>query len=100
MAPLTDLEKQLQLDYFRNNGFHRLQCGSCKSWFWGLDKSQTVCGDQPCVEYSFIGAPLTSRPYKMAEMREKFLGFFEERNHTRVARYPVVARWRTDIYLT
>jgi alanyl-tRNA synthetase len=100
MAPLTDLEKQLQLEYFLNNGFHRLQCSSCRSWFWTLDSGAKVCGDQPCVEYSFIGQPLTKRPFKMADMREKFLTFFEERGHTRVARYPVVARWRTDIYLT
>src|SRR6185295_10222938 len=36
----------------------------------------------------------------MPEMRETFLSFFEENGHTRVPRYPVVARWRNDIYLT
>lgn len=97
---LSELEKQLQLDYFKTNGFHRLQCRSCKSWFWSLDPARTLCGDQPCVEYSFIGKPLTKRPFRMDEMRERFQGFFEERGHSRVPRYPVVARWRTDIYLT
>ena len=33
-------------------------------------------------------------------MREAFLSFFENHNHTRVKPYPVVARWRSDIYLT
>lgn len=33
-------------------------------------------------------------------MREYYLSFFEERGHTRIERYPVVARWRDDIYLT
>ena len=33
-------------------------------------------------------------------MREVFLGFFEKHEHTRVKPYPVVARWRSDIYLT
>jgi len=33
-------------------------------------------------------------------MREKFLSFFEKNGHTRIERYPVVARWRDDIYLT
>jgi alanyl-tRNA synthetase len=33
-------------------------------------------------------------------MREKFLSFFEKHNHTRINPYPVVARWRSDIYLT
>jgi alanyl-tRNA synthetase len=36
----------------------------------------------------------------MAEMREEFLSFFERKGHTRVRRYPVVARWREDIFLT
>jgi alanyl-tRNA synthetase len=33
-------------------------------------------------------------------MREAFLSFFEKHGHTRVKPYPVVARWRSDIYLT
>jgi len=33
-------------------------------------------------------------------MREAYLSFFENHGHTRVERYPVVARWRDDIYLT
>jgi alanyl-tRNA synthetase len=33
-------------------------------------------------------------------MREAYLSFFEKHGHTRVGRYPVVARWRDDIYLT
>ena len=33
-------------------------------------------------------------------MREAFLSFFEKNGHTRIKPYPVVARWRNDIYLT
>jgi len=33
-------------------------------------------------------------------MREAFLSFFEKHSHTRIKPYPVVARWRSDIYLT
>jgi alanyl-tRNA synthetase len=33
-------------------------------------------------------------------MREAFLSFFEKHGHTRIKPYPVVARWRADIYLT
>ena len=42
----------------------------------------------------------------LKNVREEFLTFFEKNNHTRVKnsitgeRYPVVARWRSDIYLT
>jgi alanyl-tRNA synthetase len=33
-------------------------------------------------------------------MREAFLSFFEKNGHGRIKPYPVVARWRDDIYLT
>ena len=33
-------------------------------------------------------------------MREAFLSFFEKNGHARIKPYPVVARWRNDIYLT
>jgi alanyl-tRNA synthetase len=97
---LSALEQQLQLRYFLDNGFQRKQCRSCQSWFWTLEAGRTVCGDAPCVEYTFIERPLAPKPLKLAQMRETFQSFFEQRGHTRVPRYPVVARWREDIYLT
>ena len=33
-------------------------------------------------------------------MREGYRSFFDRHGHTRIDRYPVVARWRDDIYLT
>jgi alanyl-tRNA synthetase len=33
-------------------------------------------------------------------MREAFLSYFEKHDHARIRPYPVVARWRDDIYLT
>lgn len=33
-------------------------------------------------------------------MRESFLSYFEKHGHSRIKPYPVVARWRDDIYLT
>lgn len=94
------MEAEYRLDFFVENGFQRRVCPSCKMAFWTLDAKRTLCGDPPCVEYSFIGAPATPREFSLSEMRETFLSFFEKRGHTRVARYPVVARWRDDIYLT
>jgi len=32
-------------------------------------------------------------------MREQFLDYFTERGHTRIKPYPIVARWRDDVYL-
>lgn len=94
------LEDEYQLEYFFENGFERKTCPKCGGAFWTRDPDKITCGDAPCDPYSFIGSPSFSKPYDLSQMREKFLSFFEERGHTRLERYPVVARWRDDIYLT
>ena len=85
---------------FRERGFERKKCERCGRWFWTLNRERTTCGDTPCDEYSFIGKPLTRRKLKLEEVERTFLGFFERRGHRVIRRYPVVARWRDDIFLT
>jgi len=94
------LEDEYQLDFFKDNGFVRKQCPKCGKFFWTRDLERVTCGDAPCDPYSFIGNPVFKKSFDLAEMREYYLKFFEERDHTRMGRYPVVARWRDDIYLT
>ena len=100
------LKQECDLEFFHKNGFIRKKCSSCGAHYWTLDKKSNVCGDQPCVKFSFIGKPLGKKPLSLAEVRESFLSFFEKNGHTRVTypetgeRCPVVARWRSDIYLT
>jgi len=93
------LEDEYQLDYFKTQGFTRKICKSCGSAFWTRDASREICGDAPCEPYNFIGSPVF-KPHTLDSMREAYLSFFEKNGHTRVERYPVVARWRDDIYLT
>jgi alanyl-tRNA synthetase len=93
------LEDEYQLDYFKTQGFTRKICKSCGSAFWTRDASRDICGDAPCEPYNFIGSPVF-KPHTLDSMREAYLSFFEQHGHTRVQRYPVVARWRDDIYLT
>ena len=94
------LEDEYQLDYFFENRFERKICTKCGAAFWTRDADRLTCGDAPCDPYSFIGNPVFKKQYNLSEMREKFLSFFEARDHTRLNRYPVIARWRDDIYLT
>ncbi|ABL88095.1 alanyl-tRNA synthetase [Pyrobaculum islandicum DSM 4184] len=83
-----------------NSNFLRKQCPLCKSYFWTRRADQIYCGDQPCVPYGFIGNPPTKTSIESpAELRERFLRFFERNGHVRIKRYPVVARWRDDVYL-
>jgi len=100
------LRKELDLQYFHENGYVRKTCESCGDSFWTLDPNDTRCGDQPCVPFSFIGKPLGKKIFSLREVRESFLSFFEKHGHSRLhypvtgERMPVIARWRNDIYLT
>lgn len=93
------LAKMLDLKFFHDNGWMRRICPTCKDPFWTLDAKTLLCGDSNCVEYDFIGKPLTTKPLSVAQMRLAFQKFFESKGHKIVPRYPVVARWRDDIYL-
>ncbi|MEM3428741.1 MAG: alanine--tRNA ligase [Thermoplasmatales archaeon] len=87
------------LQYLLSNGYERKICAKCGRAFWTIDKNRVTCGEVPCDPYSFIGNPPTLRKYSLEEMREEFLSFFESRGHKRIKRYPIVARWRDDVYL-
>jgi len=90
--------EEFALPYFREIGFIRRKCPSCKSNYWAAP-DQTTCGEVPCAPYSFIGNPPTKQRYSLAEMRIEFMDYFAERGHTRIKPYPIVARWRNDVYL-
>ena len=95
----------IDLEVFHENGYIRKQCRVTGLWFWTSDHNRETCGDTSEDEYTFIGSPLISG-YDMRgkdlkdAMREAFLGFFEDRQHTRIDPYPILARWRDDIHLT
>jgi alanyl-tRNA synthetase len=93
-------EDAYNLDFFKEEGFIRKTCEKCGGRFWTRDPARTTCGDPPCDPYTFIGSPVFKREIELDEMREHYLSFFEEKGHTRIKRYPVIARWRDDIYLT
>jgi alanyl-tRNA synthetase len=95
----------INLAVFQNEGYVRKQCRITDLWFWTTDTSRDTCGDSTEDEYTFIGAPLiegfSMRGKELKDaMREAFLNFFENVEHTRVEPYPVLARWRDDIHLT
>jgi len=93
------LEEEYQLSYFKEQGLTRKVCKGCGSAYWTRDSARESCGDAPCEPYNFIGNPVF-KTHTLDSMREAYLSFFEKQGHTRVERYPVVARWRDDIYLT
>ncbi len=92
-------DAEYDLPFFHREGFHRRACVVCGQAFWTLGDHDR-CQEAPCRDYGFIGHPIFARPYPLAEMREAFLTFFETRGHTRLRRYPTVARWRNDVFFT
>jgi len=93
-------ETEYHVRFFDEEEFVRRRCRVCGAFFWTQRREQETCGEAPCQEYTFIGSPPTSRRYALPEMREAFLRFFEDRGHARIRPYPVVARWREDLYVT
>ena len=95
--------EEYSLPFFKQTGYVRKLCPRCKEYYWTQNPAQETCGEatsEGCSYYTFIGKPATGRSYSLQEMREAFLSFFEKHGHTRIKPYPVVARWRDDIYLT
>jgi len=92
--------EEYSLNFLMERGYIRRRCVSCGEYFWTLNPDREVCGESPCEPYRFVGKSLTRRRMSLREVRESFLRFFERRSHTIIAPYPVVARWRSDIFLT
>ncbi len=92
-------ESEYEVELFRRDGFLRRQCPTCSSWFWSLVETAT-CGEPPCKEYDFLGRSPMKKALTPRAMREEFLSFHEANGHTRVKRYPIVARWRDDVFFT
>ncbi|MBP2172928.1 alanine--tRNA ligase [Methanococcus voltae] len=96
-----EINHDYNVQLFKDLGFVRKQCTECGQHFWTLDEERTTCGDSPCDQYSFIGNPITSKPYTYNEMLNEYREFLHSEGHTPIKRSPVVAkRWRDDILLT
>jgi alanyl-tRNA synthetase len=96
-------EEEYSIPFFKEEGYVRKLCPKCGEYFWTQNPDQETCQEatsEGCAFYTFINNPPTRKSYSLREMREAFLSFFEKHGHTRIKPYPVVARWRGDIYLT
>jgi len=90
-------ESEYEVELFRKQGFTRQTCAKCGKAFWSLGHHET-CGEAPCQEYDFIGNSPFKKKLTYRAMREDFLSFLEQNGHARVKRYPIVARWRDDVF--
>jgi alanyl-tRNA synthetase len=96
----ADYKRYYLVDLFKREGFVRKKCENCGKYFWTLDAERKRCDDQPCSPYTFIGRPPTSRKYSYVDAWKAVETFFARNGHAIVKRYPVVSRWRPDLYFT
>jgi len=96
-------ENEYHVPLFDEEGYVRKQCPKCGEFYWTQNPDQATCGEstlQGCAKLTFIGNSPVRKKHSLAEMRETFLSFFEKRGHGRIKPYPVVSRWRDDLYFT
>lgn len=96
----SDYLNYYNVNLFENEGFSRKQCPSCGNFFWTADDSRSNCPEQPCEQYGFIDNSPTSKKLDYAECWKVIEEYFVKHGHKSVNRYPVVARWRPDLYFT
>ncbi|MBI3413245.1 MAG: alanine--tRNA ligase [Candidatus Aenigmarchaeota archaeon] len=90
--------KYWKVKMFEDEGFSRKQCVKCKKFFWSTSKQ--TCGDTSCEDYGFIGQNATKKRFGYIEMWKEFEKFFSRNSHYSMPRYPVVSRWRPDLFFT
>ncbi|KAL0229811.1 hypothetical protein PCE1_003375 [Barthelona sp. PCE] len=105
----NEYQEHYPAEFLTSLGFERLQCPSCNHFFWRHNESTLdVCGDSNCVgQYTFIGKGCgigsneLESPQKITfgEAWNIYVDSMKTYEHpsTPIPRFPVVARWRTDV---
>jgi alanyl-tRNA synthetase len=94
----SDPDRYYRVSLFDKMSFSRRKCGRCEKFFWTLDSGRQFCPDHE--NYSFISRPPTSKRLDYVNAWKETEKFFRANGHTIVRRYPVVCRWRDDLYFT
>lgn len=95
----SDPDKYYRVELFNKLGYIRKECTNCRRFFWTLDAQRKVCPDTTCQDYEFLGNP-TVKKFDYVSMWKQVSDYFVSNGHQSVQRYPVVCRWRPDIYFT
>jgi alanyl-tRNA synthetase len=95
----ADPDRYYKVELFSREGFTRRRCKGCGRYFWTLGDRE-FCPEYPCSTYTFLGNPPTNRHIEYVEAWRLIESFFVEQGHSSIKRYPVVCRWRPDLYFT
>ncbi|MEM4378857.1 MAG: alanine--tRNA ligase [Candidatus Nitrosotenuis sp.] len=96
----SEPDRYYKVKLFSEQGFMRKSCNVCKRFFWTLDANRNSCPDHSADTYSFIGNPPTSKRFDYTKAWKQVESFFVKNGHASISRYPVVCRWRDDLYFT
>ncbi len=92
-------DKYYATSVLKQEGFIRKKCIHCKKYFWTLNLEQKTCDDPSCSGgFRFIGNTPAKQSMSYIETWKKFSSLFKKLGYTPIKRYPVVARWRPDVY--
>ena len=91
-------DRYYKVSLFDKMGFTRKKCTRCEKFFWTLDIARDFCPDHE--HYGFIGKPPTNKRLDYVNAWKETEKFFRANDHKIVRRYPVVCRWREDLYFT
>ena len=96
----ADPDRYYKVSLFEKEGFQRKSCLKCQRFFWTIDNEQNLCPEDAENNYSFIGKPPTEKRFDYVQEWKEVESFFVQNGHRSVSRYPVVCRWRDDLYFT
>lgn len=90
-------EKYWKIELFEREGFKRKICKICGKGFWCLEEDEVCPEHKP---YGFIENPITKVKWNFISAWKVYEKFFNKKGHETVKRYPVVSRWRPDLFFT
>ena len=93
-------DKYYKVKLFEEQGYQRKSCTTCGRFFWTIDENRNTCPEDSEDTYSFIDDPPTLKRFDYSQAWNEVESFFKKNGHTSVNRYPVVCRWRDDLYFT
>jgi alanyl-tRNA synthetase len=95
-----DWKKYYKTEFLTSQGFVRKICPKCGKGFWTMDTEREHCPDQPCQFYEFLGNPPTAKRFDYIQSWKVIEDFFKKNGHASIRRYPIVCRWRPDLFFT
>jgi alanyl-tRNA synthetase len=93
-----DPDKYYATEVLKKDGFARHKCEKCGKYFWSTDKNRKFCGDPACSGgFRFFENNPCREKLSYLQVWQKFSEMFKKLGYTPIKRYPVVARWRSDM---